>query len=87
MMDYLAKYKEWLSSPYIDEATKAELKSIEENDGEIKERFFCDLAFGTGGLRGVMGAGTNRMNKYTVGKATYGLGLYLLDTFGKDVCL
>ena len=51
MMDYLSKYKEWLESPYVDADTKAELVSIAGNDGEIKERFFCDLAFGTGGDR------------------------------------
>ena len=61
-MDYKAMYNEWLANPYFDEATKAELKALEGNEIEINDRFYKDLEFGTGGLRGVIGAGTNRMN-------------------------
>ncbi len=75
-MEYLDKYKNWLS--FADGDTKAELQSITD-EKEIEDRFYKDLAFGTGGLRGVMGAGSNRMNKYTVGKATLGLAKYLLS--------
>lgn len=73
-MNYKDKYNEWLS--FADENTKAELESITD-EKEIEDRFYKDLAFGTGGLRGVMGAGSNRMNRYTVGKATLGLARYL----------
>ena len=69
IMTYREKYTEWLT---FDEETKAELIAITD-EKEIEDRFYKDLAFGTGGLRGIMGAGSNRMNKYTVGKATYGL--------------
>ncbi len=75
--NYKERYNEWLSSPVVDEETKGELKSIEENEKEIEERFYKDLEFGTGGLRGIMGAGTNRMNIYTVTKATQGLANYI----------
>ena len=83
--NYLDSFNEWKTNPFFDEETRKEL-SLLTDEKEIEDRFYCDLEFGTGGLRGVMGAGTNRMNKYTVGKATYGLGLYLLDTFGKEMC-
>lgn len=73
-MDYKEKYAQWLD--FADDETKAELLSI-KNEKELEDRFYKDLAFGTGGLRGVMGAGSNRMNKYTVGKATLGLARYL----------
>lgn len=73
-MDYKEKYAQWLD--FADDETKAELLSIKE-EKELEDRFYKDLAFGTGGLRGVMGAGSNRMNKYTVGKATLGLARYL----------
>lgn len=73
-MNYMDKYKSWLE--FADEDTKAELKAVTD-EKEIEDRFYKDLAFGTGGLRGVMGAGSNRMNKYTVGKATLGLARYL----------
>ena len=63
-MDYKEIYEEWLSNPYFDEATKEELRSIKDDDKEIKERFYKDLEFGTAGLRGVIGAGINRMNIY-----------------------
>ena len=72
-MEYLKKYEEWLTNPYFDEATRAELTALKGNDNEIKERFFKDLEFGTGGLRGILGAGVNRMNLYTVRRATQGL--------------
>ena len=76
-MDYKKIYEAWLVNPYFDEETKAELKAIANDDGEIKERFYKDLEFGTAGLRGVIGAGTNRMNIYTVRKATQGLANYI----------
>lgn len=76
-MDARANYEAWLNSEIIDEATKDELRSISDNPDEIEERFYMDLEFGTGGLRGVMGAGTNRMNNYTVRKATQGLSNYI----------
>ncbi|MCD7832391.1 MAG: phospho-sugar mutase [Lachnospiraceae bacterium] len=77
MEAYRKAYEEWLSNPYFDEATKAELKAIEKDDNEIKERFYTELEFGTAGLRGVIGAGTNRMNQYVVQKATQGLANYI----------
>lgn len=76
-MDYKVVYQQWLDNPYFDEETKAELKAIEGNDKEIEDRFYMDLEFGTAGLRGVIGAGTNRMNIYTVRKATQGLANYI----------
>ena len=78
MEDYRKAYEEWLSNPYFDEATKAELKAIENDDNEIKERFYTELEFGTAGLRGIIGAGTNRMNQYVVQKATQGLANYII---------
>ena len=84
MDDYNKKYNEWLNDPNFDEETKNELKSIEGNEEEIKDRFYKDLEFGTAGLRGVIGAGTNRMNKYTVGKATQGLANYIKKQHGED---
>lgn len=80
-MDYKAKYQEWLG---FDEKTKAELLAISD-EKEIEDRFYKDLEFGTGGLRGVMGAGANRMNKYTVSKATKGLADYLLDEYKENI--
>ena len=76
-MAYLSKYRSWCESKTIDSETKAELLSISDNDKEIKERFFCDLAFGTGGLRGVIGAGTNRINKYIIRKTTKGYAEFI----------
>ena len=76
-MDYKEVYQEWLESPYFDEETKAELRGIAGDDKEIKERFYAELEFGTAGLRGIIGAGTNRMNVYTVRKATQGLANYI----------
>ena len=78
-MNYQEQYQAWLSNPYFDEKTKAELKAIADDDKEIKERFYKDLEFGTAGLRGVIGAGTNRMNIYTVRKATQGLANYIIQ--------
>src|SRR5574344_1423889 len=78
MEEYMKKYQEWLQNPDFDEKTKEELKSIEGNEAEIEDRFYKELEFGTAGLRGVIGAGTNRMNKYTVGRATQGLANYIL---------
>ncbi|NHN33847.1 phospho-sugar mutase [Paenibacillus agricola] len=71
-------YEQWLADPAIDESTKAELKGIEAQPKEIEDRFYRDLEFGTGGLRGVIGAGTNRINRYTVGRATQGLAAFVL---------
>ena len=76
-MDYKEVYEQWLSNPYFDDATKEELKNIAEDDNEIKERFYMDLEFGTAGLRGIIGAGTNRMNIYVVRRATQGLANYI----------
>ncbi|HCR99403.1 MAG TPA: phosphoglucomutase, partial [Lachnospiraceae bacterium] len=65
-MGYMENYNEWLEDPYFDEETKQELKGIAGDDKEIEDRFYKELEFGTGGLRGVIGAGSNRMNVYTV---------------------
>ena len=78
MEEYINKYEKWLNDPCFDEDTKKELEEIKGNDKEIEDRFYKDLEFGTAGLRGVIGAGTNRMNKYTVGKATQGLANFIL---------
>lgn len=77
-MEYKSIYEEWLTNPYFDEETKKELQSIKDDENEIKERFYKDLEFGTAGLRGIIGAGTNRMNVYTVRKATQGLANYIV---------
>lgn len=84
MKDYMKIYQEWLLSPYFDEATKAELRAIEGNDNEIKERFYMDLEFGTAGLRGILGAGINRMNIYVVRRATQGLANHIIKEGGAD---
>ncbi len=76
-MDYKEIYNQWLENPYFDEATKDELKAIKDDENEIKERFYMDLEFGTAGLRGIIGAGTNRMNIYVVRRATQGLANYI----------
>ena len=76
-MDYKEVYEQWISNPYFDEATKEELKNIADDENEIKERFYMDLEFGTAGLRGIIGAGTNRMNIYVVRRATQGLANYI----------
>lgn len=77
-MNYKEKYKEWCDNPRIDENTKKELLAISNDEEEIKDRFYRELEFGTAGLRGIIGAGTNRMNKYTVTKATQGLANYII---------
>ncbi len=82
-MEYMEKYQEWLSNPYFDADTKAELEGIKDDENEIKERFYQDLEFGTAGLRGIIGAGTNRMNTYVVRKATQGLANYIKKS-GKE---
>ena len=84
MKDYLKEYQNWLESPDFDEETKNELKSIKDDEKEIEDRFYKELEFGTAGLRGVIGAGTNRMNKYTVGKATQGLANYIIEQGTQD---
>lgn len=83
-MDYKEIYESWLANPYFDEGTKAELLSIKADDKEIKERFYKDLEFGTAGLRGIIGAGTNRMNIYTVRKTTQGLANYIKKQHGES---
>ncbi|HIS48742.1 MAG TPA: phospho-sugar mutase [Candidatus Scybalocola faecigallinarum] len=83
-MDYKKIYEEWLANPYFDEATKAELLSIKDDENEIKERFYMDLEFGTAGLRGIIGAGINRMNKYVVRKTTQGLANYIKKQGGES---
>ena len=82
MKDYKKIYEEWLSNPYFDEETKEELRAIADNENEIKERFYMDLEFGTAGLRGVIGAGINRMNIYVVRRATQGLANYIIKQGG-----
>ena len=83
-MNYLEEYKKWCESDEFDEATKQELLAIKDNEAEIEDRFYTELEFGTAGLRGVIGAGTNRMNKYTVGKATQGLANYIVEKGVQD---
>lgn len=83
-MEYRKIYEEWLENPYFDAATKEELKGIADNEKEIEERFYTELEFGTAGLRGIIGAGTNRMNIYTVRKATQGLANYILGVNAKE---
>ena len=78
-MNYLEEYKKWCESPEFDEETKKELLAIKDDEKEIEDRFYKELEFGTAGLRGIIGAGTNRMNQYTVGKATQGLANYILE--------
>ena len=84
MKDHMKIYQEWLSNPYFDEATKEELRAIEGNENEIKERFYMDLEFGTAGLRGIIGAGINRMNIYVVRRATQGLANYIIKQGAAD---
>ncbi len=83
-MNYLEEYEKWCNNPIFDEETKKELLSIKNDDEEIKDRFYKELEFGTAGLRGVIGIGTNRMNKYTVGKATQGLANYIIKQGTQD---
>ena len=84
MNNYLEEYKKWCESPDFDEETKNELLKIKDDEKEIEDRFYKELEFGTAGLRGVIGAGTNRMNKYTVGKATQGLANYIKEQGTQD---
>ena len=77
-------YKEWLNNDYFDQETKNELLKIQNDEKEIEDRFYKNLEFGTGGLRGVIGAGTNRINKYTVRRATFGLANYILEKCGEE---
>lgn len=84
-MDFKERYRLWCDNEYFDTETRNELKSISD-EKEIEDRFYQNLKFGTGGMRGIMGAGTNRLNKYTVGRTTVGLGNYLIDNFGNDDC-
>ncbi|HIR28330.1 MAG TPA: phospho-sugar mutase [Candidatus Choladousia intestinigallinarum] len=84
MENYRKAYEEWLEDPYFDEATKEELRGIAEDEGEIRERFYTELEFGTAGLRGIIGAGTNRMNQYVVQRATQGLANYIFSLGRKD---
>ena len=84
IMNARERYEEWLSSPVFDEKTKAELREIAGDEAAIRERFEGDLEFGTGGMRGIMGAGTRRMNVYTVRKATQGLANYIIKKGAQD---
>ena len=77
-MSFMDEFNFWLKDDYFDQGTKDELLAIRDNEGEIEERFYKELEFGTGGLRGIIGAGTNRMNIYTVRKATQGLANFIL---------
>jgi len=83
MNDFMSKYQQWLTASFIDSETKAELAAATEL-ADIEDRFYKDLEFGTGGMRGIMGAGTNRINQYTIRKATYGLAKYIESTFGEE---
>lgn len=83
-MGYLENYQNWCENPYFDELTREELKQLSGNESEIKERFYKNLEFGTGGLRGIIGAGDNRMNVYTVRKATQGLANYIKKQHGEE---
>lgn len=82
-MSYMETYREWCTNPYFSEETRAELEAIKDNEAEIEDRFYRQLEFGTGGLRGVIGAGTNRMNIYTVRQATQGLANYIISQNGQ----
>ena len=83
-MGYKTKYETWINNPYFDEETKRELNSIKDNEKEIEDRFYKDLEFGTAGLRGVIAAGTNRINIYTIRRATFGLVNYILKNTTKE---
>lgn len=85
MVNYLDEYQRWCNSADFDEETKRELLQIKDDEKEIEDRFYKELEFGTAGLRGIIGAGTNRMNKYTVGKATQGLANYILEQGTQDM--
>lgn len=82
-MNYMKIYQDWFSNPFFDGQIRAELRTLKDK-GEIADRFYRNLDFGTGDLRGVMGAGTNRTNRYTVAKAAFRLGRYLLKSYGNS---
>ena len=82
--NYMEVYEQWVNNPLFGQETKDELLSIKDDPKEIEERFYCDLVFGTAGLRGIIGAGTNRMNKYVVRKATQGLANYIIKQGKQD---
>ena len=84
VMDRIQKQELWMTDPYFDEETRKELKAIEGEEAELYDRFYKDLDFGTGGLRGVIGAGTNRMNCYTIRKATQGLANFIIKEGGQE---
>ncbi len=84
MSNYMEAYESWLNDSYFDDATREELRSIQGNEKEIEDRFYRSLEFGTGGLRGIRGAGTNRMNIYTVRQATQGLANYIVEHNGQE---
>ena len=83
-MSYRGKYNTWVENEYFDEKTREELKNLEGNEKEIEDRFYKNLEFGTAGLRGVIAAGTNRINIYTVRRATFGLANYILKNTTKE---
>ena len=83
-MNYKEIYNQWLTDEYFDNDTRNELEAIKDDENEIKERFYKNLEFGTAGLRGIIGAGTNRMNDYTVARATFGLANYILKNVGEE---
>ncbi|KXZ39049.1 phosphoglucomutase [Alkalithermobacter thermoalcaliphilus JW-YL-7 = DSM 7308] len=83
-MKYIKIYNEWMNSPYFDEETKTELLAIRDDQKEIEDRFYKNLEFGTAGMRGIIGAGTNRINKYTVRRATFGLGNCIINKKGEE---
>ena len=87
MREYHAVYRTWLQDPRLDAQSRDELAAIAADDKEIEDRFYCDLGFGTAGMRGVLGAGANRMNVYTVRKATLGYAQYLKKHMGEDACV
>jgi len=84
-MRHLEQYRAWIDSEFTDESTKEELRQLEHCAEEIEDRFYKDLEFGTAGLRGIIGAGTNRMNIFTVAKTTQGLANYLLGQYENDI--
>ena len=83
-MGYMETYRKWCTDPYFDADTRAELLALEGQQAQIEDRFYRQLEFGTGGLRGVIGAGTNRMNIYTVRQATQGLANYIISCGGQE---
>ncbi len=80
-MDYKSRYNEWLNNTYFNDEFRAELKALEGDEKEIEERFYMDMAFGTGGMRGIIGAGTNRMNEYVIRKASQGFANFAKERY------